>query len=81
MNLFWEPNSLKTILINGIASTAAISFNGDFVVFRSQLTVGFFGASIFLLLAVPKSEFSKVKNLSGGHVLASLKGLTCLQIF
>ena len=43
--------------------------------------MGSFGTSNFLLLAVPKSEFSKVKNLLGGHVLASLIGLTCLRFF
>ena len=82
MKLFREPKSLQTALMSGIASAAAImvlliisSFSGH------QLIMGSFGASIFLLLAVPKSEFSKVKNLLGGHLLASLIGLICLQIF
>ena len=77
-----EPGSLKKILISGIAAATVIwllwliSFFSNYPVI-----IGSFGASIFLLLAVPKSEFSRVKNLLGGHFLASLIGLTCSQIF
>ena len=82
MKLFREPDSHKTILLSGIASAAAIMLLMVISLFSGhQLIMGSFGASIFLLLVVPNLEFSKVKNLLGGHVLASLIGLICLQFF
>ena len=40
-----------------------------------------FGASIFLLFAVPKSNFSQATNLIAGHFLASCIGMAFLMNF
>ena len=45
----------------------------------NPLIMGSFGASVFLLLAVPHSPFSQPKNLLIGHFVASLIGLICLN--
>lgn len=43
--------------------------------------IGSFGASSVLLFAYPEGPFSQVRNVIGGHVLTSLVGLVCLQVF
>ncbi|NWD67305.1 HPP family protein [Pseudomonas gingeri] len=43
--------------------------------------IGSFGASCVLLFAYPEGPFSQVRNVIGGHLLTSLVGLTCLQVF
>lgn len=75
-------SSLARIFISGIASgfailvLYAISFGSGY-----PLIMGSFGASIFLLFAVPKSNFSQATNLIAGHFLASCIGMAFLMNF
>ena len=80
--LITDIESLKRIVISGIASgftiliLYAISIASGY-----QSIIGSFGASIFLLFAVPKSDFSQARNLIGGHFLASSFGVVFLILF
>mgnify|MGYP002870432078 CR=1 FL=1 len=69
-------------LKNGIAAGVIILILGFLSKFTgNSLLIGSFGASIFLLLAVPHSPFSQPRNLFIGHCLASLIGLVCFNVF
>ena len=75
-------SSLTRIFISGVASgftiliLYAISLGSGY-----PLIMGSFGASIFLLFAVPKSDFSQATNLIAGHFLASCVGMAFLMTF
>jgi len=42
--------------------------------------MGSFGASIFLVMAVPDSPFAQPRHVVFGHFMASLIGLICLHL-
>ena len=67
-------------LKNGLAGAiiiAGLSLLSKFT--GNPLIMGSFGASVFLLLAVPHSPFSQPRNLLIGHLIASLIGLICFN--
>ena len=41
--------------------------------------MGSFGASIFLVMAVPNLPFAQPRNVLAGHFLASAMGLACFH--
>ena len=77
-NISW----LTRIFISGVASGFAILVLYSISLGSGYpLIMGSFGASIFLLFAVPKSDFSRVTNLIAGHFLASCIGMAFLMTF
>ena len=75
-------SSLTRIFISGVASGFAILVLYSISLGSGYpLIMGSFGASIFLLFAVPKSDFSRVTNLIAGHFLASCIGMAFLMTF
>ena len=80
--LITDMKSLKRIVISGVASGFAILvLYAISIASGYPLIIGSFGASIFLLFAVPKSDFSRAKNLIAGHFLASCIGVAFLMAF
>ena len=53
-----------------------------FVAFSLEYAIimGSFGASIFLVMAVPDSPFAQPRHVVFGHFMASLIGLICLHL-
>ena len=80
--LITNMKSLTRIVISGVISGFAIMVLYVISIASGYPSIiGSFGASIFLLFAVPKSEFSQAKNLIAGHFLASLIGVAFLMTF
>ena len=46
----------------------------------TALVLGCFGASCVLAFGFPEAPFSQPRHIVGGHVLASLVGLSCLAV-
>ncbi len=72
---------LKVILLSFFGALFAGAILG-FVAFSLEYAIimGSFGASIFLVMAVPDSPFAQPRHVVFGHSLASLIGLICLHL-
>tara|TARA_Y100001968_G_scaffold285634_1_gene285770 strand:+ start:700 stop:1242 length:543 start_codon:yes stop_codon:yes gene_type:complete len=82
LRVITNMTSLTQIVISGVVSGFAILILYAISIASGYPSIiGSFGASIFLLFAVPKSEFSKTKNLIVGHFLASFIGVIFLMTF
>lgn len=46
---------------------------------KEPLLLGSFGASIFILMATPESTFAQPRNLIGGHLVATIIGMMCIE--
>ncbi len=72
---------LKVILLSFFGALFAGAILG-FVAFFLEYAIimGSFGASIFLVMAVPDSPFAQPRHVVFGHFMASLIGLICLHL-
>lgn len=72
---------LKVILLSFFGALFAGAILG-FVAFSLEYAIimGSFGASIFLVMAVPESPFAQPRHVVFGHFMASLIGLICLHL-
>lgn len=72
---------LKVILLSFFGALFAGAILG-FVAFSLEYAIimGSFGASIFLVMAVPDSPFAQPRHVVFGHFMASLIGLICLHL-
>lgn len=69
-----------SILLAGLGTFAALSILGLLSSVTSDAwMLGSFGASCVLLFGFPDAQFSKPKNVIGGHLLASAVGLIFLH--
>jgi CBS-domain-containing membrane protein len=72
----------RSILLAGVGAFVGLAFVGLLAQETSQPWIlGSFGATCVLLFGFPSSPFSQPRNIIGGHVLTSLTGLVCLQLF
>ncbi len=60
----------------GIAATGYLS-----LIAQTPLLIAPFGATCVLAFGVPDSPLAQPRNIIGGHLLSTLIGLICLQIF
>lgn len=72
---------LKVILLSFFGALFAGAILG-FAAFSLEYAIimGSFGASIFLVMAVPDSPFAQPRHVVFGHFMASLIGLICLHL-
>lgn len=74
------PGMLST-LAAGTGGALAIAVVAGLAAYTgSNLLMAPFGATCFLAFAVPDSPLAQPRNIVGGHLVASLIGLTCLVI-
>lgn len=72
--------TVKVLLIAFIGASLAGASLGLLTESSQQaLIMGSFGASIFLVMAVPDLPFAQPKNVLAGHFLASATGLACFH--
>ena len=77
---YQRPNFKKMVLAS-LGAFLAGSVLGIFNnLYLHPVVMGSFGASIFLVMAVPDNPFSQPRHVIGGHLLASLIGLFFLHI-
>ena len=73
---------LRKILLAGAGAALAIGFVGAMANLTHQpLVLGSLGASCVFLFGLPEAPFSQPRNVIAGHVLSSLVGLLCLNLF
>ena len=72
---------LKVIILSFLGALFAGAILG-FLAFSLEYAIimGSFGASIFLVMAVPDSPFAQPRHVVFGHFVASLIGLICLYL-
>ena len=72
---------LKVIILSFLGALFAGAILG-FLAFSLEYAIimGSFGASIFLVMAVPDSPFAQPRHVVLGHFVASLIGLICLYL-
>ena len=72
---------LKVIILSFLGALFAGAILG-FLAFSLEYAIimGSFGASIFLVTAVPDSPFAQPRHVVFGHFVASLIGLICLYL-
>ncbi|MFZ4967737.1 HPP family protein [Pseudomonas sp. Mn2068] len=72
---------IVSLLWIGLGAFAGLAGLGGLVMATGQpWLIGSFGATGVLLFAYPEGPFSQVRNVIGGHFLASLVALLCLQL-
>jgi CBS-domain-containing membrane protein len=72
----------RSIVLAGLGAFVGLAFVGLLAQETSEPWIlGSFGATCVLLFGFPSSPFSQPRNIIGGHVLTSLTGLVCLQLF
>jgi CBS-domain-containing membrane protein len=65
--------------LGGFLAIAAVAALTDLL--SAALLLGSFGATCVLVFAFPDGPFSQPRNVVAGHVMGSLIGLVCLQLF
>jgi CBS-domain-containing membrane protein len=63
----------------GFLAISVVTLFADY--FSTALLLGSFGASCVLVFGYPDVPFSQPRNIVFGHVLSSLVGLVCLNVF
>ena len=77
----YQRPSFKIMVLASLGAFLAGSVLGIFNnLYLHPLVMGSFGASIFLVMAVPDNPFSQPRHVIGGHFLASLIGLFFLHV-